>query len=442
MNDQPQQKTEKTQEDRPAPPWKQPSHLTSSFVPAPSETGHIISAAEEPIQPKSAKIKKIALAVIAFAVILALSGAGLFLFNYINNPLRLIAKSFEYLNKANSFTVNATFTEDQDFGKASVMLDYQKAPLVFSRTQVKITNINKEPLHNLTALFIFNSVETFFQATYSKIDIIENELTLVFPEILSLRSYQVARPLLKGEKWLHIETPETEEGYQEGGIEISEEKEKELNEKFVNSVIVRNHKRNFEKDSEQYHKIILGFDKEKLIEFIETVKTLDLEVELKDINALIKIVQSVESWDKDLVEILIEKEGNLHSLSLSLPKIPDDALKVGIKESVNEKSAIGAFSDILSDKISGILEKPSAAELIYIGKAVFSNYNRAPGAEKPAEIIEVKELTLALEKDMPIILQMMLLQLQEVPQQELNLEKLPHPGGEAPKILPEMDTRP
>ncbi len=296
------------------------------------------------------------------------------------------------------------------------MLDYHKAPFLLSRGQAKITNIESESGHNLVVLAIFNSTDNYLQASYSKIDSLENQLRLISPEITVLETYQLFRPVIKGQKWLHLKTSEEVGGYQGGEIEISEEQERELNEKFIDSIVVRKLERNYKENGKKYNKIILGFDKEKLIEFIEEVKKLDLEIELKQINSLVKIVQSVDTWDDDLVEILVEKDtGNLYSLTLSLPKIPENALISSIEESVKQQDSIADYYQLFSDKISEYIKPQGSSGLIYIGKAQFTNYNQAPSAQKPAPLVEQEEIENAFQRDFPLILQMILLQLEMSP---------------------------
>lgn len=412
-------------------------------APYTTEVNHVIEGPDKPIKPVKTRLRKILLALILLILLTGVGVGGAYLYNYVYDPLKIIAKSFEKLEYTNSFTINADFAESEDFGKPSLMLDYHKLPPKLSRAQFKMLNIGNDPAHSLLFLLIFSSNESFIQTSYSKIDEIENQIRIIFPEILSLHTYQLAQPLLKGEKWLRIETPETEGVRQEGEIQISKEQEENLNEKFIDSIVVRSYKRSFVKDGIKYHKIILGFDKEGLVEFIDAFKDLDLEIELKDINAAIKIINSVESWEEDLVEILIDKEtGNLCSLSLSAPKIPEDALETTIEESVGEKENVSYLYNLFSEKISDFVKPSTSTKLVYLGKAIFSNYNSAPIAERPTQIIKFEELTLAFKQDLPILLQMTLYSLQPPSQQPLDLPS-PELFRDLPSdVLPESITAP
>ena len=70
----------------------------------------------------------------------------------------------------------------------------------------------------------------------------------------------------------------------------------------------------------------IGLDKVKLVAALESLKDMDLDVKVSQINALIKVVNAVNNWDSDLVEIYL-KDGYISVVILSLPEIPEAALK-------------------------------------------------------------------------------------------------------------------
>lgn len=410
--------TEQTPSQPQAAPQPQTTQTTQPQLVPDHEVGHVIPGAVQPVIPAKKTIFKTLVILIFVIVTIGVVSSGVYLYSYLNNPLRLVGEGFKELDTANSFSTNISFAESKEFGNTTLLLDYQRSQLLFSRAQIKITNLGNEPGHELLVLFIFRDNESYIQANYSEIDKIENELRLISPEILTLQTYQLTKPIIRGEKWLHVTISEdAQESRPQGGIEISEEKEKELNDKFINSIEVRSFERNYTKDGKKYYKIILGFKKEELVDFAETFKDLDLDINLKDINAVVKIVESVDSWNDDLVEILIEKEsGNLYSLSLSLPKIPEDALSASVKESVEGKENISYFSELFSEKISEVVEPKDSTKLTYIGKAVFTNYNQAPSSERPAGVVEAEEFSRAFEQDLPFFLQIIFREYQQLPE--------------------------
>ncbi len=405
-----------------------------------TEVNHVIQGAGDSDKSYHQYIRKITLLAVFLMLISALAAGAIYVYNFAFNPLKIIQTALAKLENANSFSINATFAPTQEFGNASIRFDWQKSDLDFSRSQINLAKINDQAGHNLVIMYIFNTFDNYIQAYYSEIDSVDNQLKLVFPQISSLKSYNLILPVLKGQKWLHFKASEEEQD--EGGIQISKDKERQLNEKFDDSIVVRSHERNFIKLGNKYNKIILGFDKEKLVEFIEEFKTLDLEIELKDINSLIKIVQSVESWNEDLIIILVDKEtGNFHSISLSIPQIPKDALEAGVQESVSEESGVSAFANLLTDKISGLLEKPTSANLIYIGELIVSNFNTAPKSKRPSPVVESDELMLALNNDLPLLMQALILQMQGL-QPEVDIYS-PELFNTSPRdVLGETDTPP
>jgi hypothetical protein len=418
----PQEKTDNTNvagdQQKTLPPWKGGKPPSSRYTPDVHETGHIIQATVESEKPKVSKKKIIMLAVIFIVIVSISGGGGIYLYNYINNPLRIMAESYTKFDESNSFSVNAEFANMNGVADVSALLDYQKQDLTLSRVQVKIENIEKDPDHSLTGLLIFNSSEGYLQTQYSKAYEIDNLLKLSSPQITELESYKLAYPILTGKRWLYFEmSDEKGEAYESSGVEISEAKVQELNEKFIESIVINSHNSNFEIDGKKYHKILIGFDKEKLINFVETFKDLDLEVELKDINALVRVIISIDNWNSNIVEIVIEKDTSYpHSIALWLPQIPEDALEEGIKESISDESSASRYLDLFSESIDKLMDNKDeeARALNYIGKLTFSNYNRAPGAERPKNIVSREVLTEAIEKDVPTLM-LMFLQTTTVP---------------------------
>lgn len=381
------------------------------------DVNHVIEGTGKPVKKSSKWVVKLTLLIIIITVITGLGGGFIVLQNYRNDPLRLISESFNSLETASSYSLHATLTKNENYGLVDLTFDYHKAPFLFSRGQAKITSIGSELGHNLLILAIFNASDSFVQASYSKIDTLTSQIALLYPQITALETYQLILPVIKGQKWLHLTTPQDTQT--QAGVEISEEKATVLNKKFIETIVVRSHDANYKLDDSNYHRIILGFDEAKLIEFIEVVKTLDLEIELKQINSLIKIVQSVENWNDDIVEILIEKDtGNLFSLALSLPKIPGDALEQSIVENVEDQNVFSPLTKYILPELKNLVTPPSSNNLNFIGSVEFINYNQAPSAQKPSPTLEQIEIEKAFEKDLPLILQEIFLQLSEESQSE------------------------
>ena len=381
------------------------------------DVNHVIEGTGKPVKKGSKIAIKMILFLILITVLSGLGGGFIILQNYRNDPLRLISKSFNNLESASSYSLHVALAKNAQYGLVDLSIDYHKAPFLFSRGQAKITSIGSELGHNLLILAIFNTEGSFVQTSYSKIDTLTSQLNLLYPQITALETYQLILPVIKGQKWLHLTTPQDTQT--QGGVEISEEKVKELNNKFIESIIVRSHDANYKLEDSKYHRIVLGFDEPKLVEFIEVLKSLDLEIELKQINSLIKIVQSVENWNGDIVEILIEKDtGNLFSLALSLPKIPEDALEQSIDESVPDQSVFSPLTEYILPKLKDVITPPAHNNLTFIGKVEFINYNQAPSTQKPSPTLEQIEIEQAFEKDLPLILQAIFLQLSEESQSE------------------------
>lgn len=412
----------------PPPPWKGKIGNESkdnrekfvNFSPAPTDTGHIISAHQQ--VPKDSKnyFKTTLLISFIIALIVGLTAGGYFLYNYIYDPIRVIEKSVTNIQNAKSFSADVAFNTQDTLIDINVKADLQNSDYEYSRVQLDIQNIFDEVGHNLVVLLVFNSIDMFINTNYLYTPAIDAYYNTIFPEVAQFDSYKLIKILLTGEKWLHIKSEELNAASGEG-VSITKSQEENISEKFANAIVVKSYDRNFSKNDKNYYKITVGFDKEKLIEFVNSFKDLDLDIQLKDINALVKIVNATDGWNSELIEILIDKEtGYLESISVSIPNIPDGALEQSLDEAIEEESGgiTNQLYGVFESTINDIIEEEDKEEnkINYIGTVTLSNYNSAPAGERPEKVIELQELTNALNNEAPIISQLLLFPLLEKPQ--------------------------
>ena len=128
----------------------------------------------------------------------------------------------------------------------------------------------------------------------------------------------------------------------------------------------------------------------------------------KDINALIRIVDSIPSLNQDLIVFLIEKKsGNLHSIGISIPAIPKDVLVGGVVEKGGKNASLENFSKLILEKISDSLAKKEGST-IKVADVTFSNLGSVPFVQRPPDTIEGEAVSNAFRKDLLFIIQLLL----------------------------------
>ncbi len=412
----------------------------ASFLDGNQNLGSVIST--ESLNKKGIAIKiikKILIGLIVLSILAGLSYAGyLFYFRYIN-PVGIISKSVESTQKLESFTINFNFPKKDGSPSIEAFADYHKSPNIYSRAQLSINNMGNDPANSVLFMIIANKSSIFLQGSYSKYEILENTIKRDTPEILALESYKLFKPLITGEKWLEIIVPENVSGTSsDKSITIPKDNEIQLNKKLTKCFLTKKFDRNFQINDKTYYKIIFGFKKKELIEFTEFLKTLDLEINIKDINSLIKIIQSSDDWDEDIFELLIEKDSlYLRSVKISLPIIPEGALKSSLEDGLEDNSTLSFLKDYLTEKSETFFKNKqgSPEKLVEIVEISLTNYNNAPQSSKPVNITTSDDLLNTLKQDLPYLMSLIL---------PTNSYQLPldnsNPSKNNPYILPENIT--
>src|SRR3990170_4890127 len=377
-----------------APPWRFRQSIPAetfdiqtkeNFTP-PKDLDHVIPATK-PIEKKKNLPTRIFILLIYIVILTGLAISSVFLYKLINNPLKTLSMAFKQLEATSSFSLKTeldkNLTDNYKTGNLTFDIDYHKLSPRYSRARLSAEGLGGKNGDDITLFFIFNKEESFFSAQYSRLAEFENQISQDNPEIAALASYQMILPVFKGEKWLYMKSQA-----EAGGLSVETGKERKLNEKFLKALIVKSYDKNYELGGSKYQRIVLGFDKKALLEFTESLKTLSFDIPLKDINALIRIVDSIPSLNQDLIVFLIEKKsGNLHSIGISIPAIPKDVLVGGVVEKGGKNASLENFSKLILEKISDSLAKKEGST-IKVADVTFSNLGSVPFVQRPPDTIE------------------------------------------------------
>lgn len=365
----------------PPPPVSLPPELPGTAGP-PSET-------PGPTQRAPSAQRKWLLIAGAWAIAAA---AALVFYQFVYaNPGKILEKSFTKLSKVDSLVASYESPDRQ----VGVNFNYHEGKNLFSQLDFNLSDEIEGEKFDLKGSLVVNEKDLYLLSSMSKIQELLDQVEGFFPPLVQTQTFQLLRPVLLGQKWLHFSLPKewTERlaSTEKQKEEISPQDMAELEKIASEARVIRKYQRSYAQNGQQYQRIILGFKQEKLVQLLEKVKDLNLDVKVSDLNDLIKIVQGVPNWNDDLVEVLIDKSGYPAVVSMSLPDIPEDALRASLEKSLEKGSGISALLGSPTDLIDGLLkskDRQKTGKLQPLGTVKFSDYNNAPQVNVPTNTVE------------------------------------------------------
>ncbi len=337
--------------------------------------------------PKSAPNLKL---VTIIVVVLLLAAGGVVAAKFLAvDPKKTLADAFKKTTEAKSFS----FAAQSDDGKFVLDGDVHEDQTKLSQVKLTLNDLDNKRDEDVTFGMKFNNNDLFFDMSYAKIDKIIGELSA----FSYMKTYQLVYPVLKGQKAVHVSIPEVKELAGETkpaatpGDDKTVKQIEEFGGKLQAAVIIRKFDRSSDYKGQKYQRITIGLDKEKLIAALESLKDMDLDVKISQINAMIKVVKAVNNWDSDLVEVYIQ-EGRVAVVVVSAPEIPESALKEGLEESTKDNPSIGAILKNSTGKIESLFKPKTPGQLTKLGTLELTNYNSAPLVQKPAAAVEFNDV--------------------------------------------------
>jgi hypothetical protein len=340
---------------------------------------------------------------IIFLVVLIglFAGLGAFWELYLANPKRILAEAGKKFEDTDSLVTQYSSPKEN----AIVSLRYFKEKEKLSQFNISIKDIMEEDNHNLNLNFRMNANDLYFLPEYSQMEQIEKEIENVFPPLIQTQTYQLSKPVLFGEKWLYTAIPQSEDEETEEDRQISQQAEDQLTEDFLNTMKFK------KKDPLAFlnptgsKTIYISFKKDALVEFIDSLKDYDLDVEVSQINSIIRIVESTDDWNKNLITIKINSKNQITEIDLKFPHIPEDVLKESVDQSIEEEQELENLYENFEDQIDNFLKNvDDDNELNHLGTITFSDYNNADPVKKPLETVNLDLIAKAAEKELAPLL--------------------------------------
>lgn len=334
--------------------------------------------------------------------LLGLIALGVIVYATVLKPYILVGKSMASLTQYDSAQILYQ-TEDQKFKLVADVAGEDKP----FKIEAKMENLGGEESSDLTVTGIFSEQEMYTQANYSEPKVIELLLSGIYPAIVRTQTYKLAAPLWRGEQWLHVTFPESEDSAEvDFEWDNADAETKKLMSDLVLAIKPGKIEKNYGFEGDTYTKVGYGFRKERLIKAINDLKDTKIDMKVSQINSLVEIVESSDDWDQDLLTFLIDKKGDLRVVLLQLPQIDEKVLDEGIAEGASEDrtgmaaGVMGMFKNMVW-KAQG--------EMVSLGSVRLGQFDQVKAPEIPTRLVEGVELWETATKELgPIIAQMMM----------------------------------
>ena len=338
-------------------------------------------------------------ALVGILLLLTLVVGGIYAYSvYI--PRKILNESFDKLANAKSFF--SQFESEQ--GEFVIKFAYDGDTGKASEFEVVLNDLGEDIEGELVLRLLMSNLEDrndlYLQADYSEMAMLELLLSSTeFGFITKLETYGMLRPVFTGEQWLYIQGKEFDKD-----IRVDPDEEwTELAQMASDAILIAAVDYNYEFEGEKYKKIAIGFDKEKLLEMVDFVKDLDINAKLEQINALAKIIESSDAWDKELIEVLVDRKGYPSVINLGIAKIDNKVLQKSLKE-ITATEDTGKWLAPLSRSSNGV----GSGEIISFGTIRLSRFNEDQGVGIPDSIVDFEELLVLIQTEVvPIIGAMM-----------------------------------
>ncbi|MBT4124656.1 MAG: hypothetical protein HN981_01945 [Candidatus Pacebacteria bacterium] len=325
--------------------------------------------------------------------------------NYFMSPERMLKEAAENF-EVESIKVGFEASDEQ-VDISGVMIAHEEG---YSSVDFKLGLTEEGITHDFDMNFVVDMENMYFQMDYSLMEMILMQADIMIPGISNTKTYALLKPVMTGESWLHMDIPEEDRLSSDEDIDEYMEEWEEFGEEFVEALVIKDFKRNEEYKNKKYNIISLGFDKEKLLEAIDSIKDLDIKADIADINTFKKSIEDMGELKETIMVVYIDSAGYIRMVDLYAPQGSSDSIQEAINEESSTKSPLLAqFS-----KATSFFQPDKDAkegESIKFMTMTFDDYGSAKMVSAPSPTVEWEDvLKYGQEELMPIFYQYMMMQ--------------------------------
>ncbi len=381
----------------------------ASLKPEPTNPGNSPVGIDhsQPIKPVKQTKKLFAILFVLIFILVLAGSTGIFvLYKYvINNPYNVLVSAFQKSADATSFKVDFT-SQDNNIGLSAFA---DRKPNALSKIQVNLKNIEDKQENNLSTSIILNQKDLYFSVAFAGADQLIQQVKTLIPTIEDTQTYALVKPVLFNSKWVHLIFPESTTASDATNVTpttmFSATEIQNIKSNLKDLLIIKNFENNYSYQGKSYKRIIMGLSKTKMLALLNDLKNSNADIKVAQVNSMIQVVNSVNNWDSDLIEMLINGDGYISYVTVSMPQIPKDALNQSISENMSSQGGLGETAKGLADTFLNTIDNKNKTGLIKVGTLAFSDYNSTVSVERPTDVVESEQIIQYAQKELlPLLL--------------------------------------
>lgn len=344
-------------------------------------------------QKLSKRYSKLTTILIVLLVLVILGGFSTFAgyYYFVRKPIMVLTTAYNKMFPLSSF--QSEFISNQEVNRLGLKINYHQEPEKLSEIMLFFDRIDGKVEEKLSLGMRFSKDDLYLNSVYMPEYKVYEPVNQSYPELLPSQTYQLIFPIMKGTHWLHthfstdlplikkaLNIPTVEKGLSSQNSDSTNQMASNL---LRQAVIIRRINRRFISDDRRFYKIIVGFKKEELLNYIKSLKPIGTRVDDFLVESTIRLVESISDWNYDVAEVLIDyQDEEIYKVTLNLSAIPNEVIRE-ILEDANKRylyiiNLSGVFSKMFAEQPSRTIQ--------------FTNFNQSPQVSLPD-----KEKTVELE---------------------------------------------
>lgn len=348
------------------------------------------------------RFPKLIIILIILLVLAVVGGSSVSAYQYyfVWKPIKVLVAAYEKIFPPYSF--RSVLISNQKKNHFELKTNYHQKLGELSEVLFSLDQINGNLEEKVSLHLLFSKDDLYFNAVYIPDYKVYAPVNQNYPELLPTKTYQLVFPIMMGTHWLHVHIPTDVPLIQktlniptvgkEHDLQEAESSDQTISGLFEQAIIIRGVNRRFVSGGRRFYKFVVGFKKDKLLDWVNSLRYLDTTIDDFYIESLVQVVESVENWDYDVMEILIDYQSKeFHEISLNLSSVPNETVREILK---NANKRYFYFVD-LSDVILKMFEGEP------LGRIKFTDFNQASQVRLPdkEKVVEFETIYQAADQE-------------------------------------------
>lgn len=388
-----------------------PTPFTTTQPPQPESTPQPLPPSQIPHTPQPRSVLKPILGLVVIVLLLGLSATAFFYTQVFANPQKVLADSLTNLKNMQSFTGQGSLTIS-DNNPIALSYNIHRTPKALSQLSFSYSNDKVTPPTTSTLDVISGNNNLFLRVSHPGLeDGITSWLASDIPNFKTTQTYLTAQPVLAGTSWINLSSLSSILGLVASSSAstkpsptptLDQAAQDKIIASLKSAIIYRRFEPFYRQDGQTYRRLILGLDKNKLVDALETLKDTHLDISLSRLNTMIDSLKDYPSLDQDLAILLINHQGYLTDLTINFPIPPKDKLTDEVKKfSPTDNSFLTQFYVGLKNQATNTIEQsiPDKKNTT-VATLSFQNINTAPTVESPQPVVDSQQLFTQFQQEL------------------------------------------